>query len=519
MKKIYCEWLESNEQVSIRPRWIHVLKSLAEDTSRDEIALTFGIKRNNLDSKLKKLREHTVPILCSIVDDIRSNHLIESHRKKIEKIKEAKRHSAELGLLPGGVPPFGTIFKDGLLFPKPGEYEILLKIFEYYAQGKGPTWLANKFEMSRSKIRGIVRDIRYDKRFMWDGVEREAAWDQLVPKELWNRVQERHRPKSGVPKFGYQWLNGKRVVNPEQAAICKHVIRKYLNGVASSKIMEDEKIQGPLFYSILRDESRTGWISKNEELVPSGYPQIISREDFKEAPKILKSHERWDSLVNKRKETGKKAEAKILSLIPRYRSEVIKKMPKKSPITIKARIKQMKDKKVLQERQDGLLYFYGLPPTDVPMKLTKKQEAVEKIVDLMPAYRWQIYEKLKMRQPTVQDYLTVLKKKDVLKERPDGLLQKSSLPFPERFVETRLKRESEKRRRILYVFRQQKEATRKDLREKTGIPPRTLCGCIQKLKAEGFLEERDRKLRLLDRSVLSKPITHTLNNKPTPYPP
>jgi len=141
---------------------------------------------------------------------------------------------------------------------------------------------------------------------------------------------------------------------------------------------------------------------------------------------------------------------------------------------------------------------------DVSMKLTKAQEAFEIIKGLMPAYRWQIHEKLKMSRSTVIQYVSRLKKNRVLKERSDGLLQKEEMSFPERVIETKIKRVSEKRRKILSVFLQREQMSKKELAEKTCISYRVLCERVQDLKNEGFLKEKDGKLRLSDRSVLSK---------------
>ena len=509
MKKSYEKFLEKDKQLSIRPSTVHALKLLAEGKTVNEAAMMVGRKGPNLSTTIKRLRT-VFPILSKLVDEIRNEALLEktaTQKTRREKAILNKIKKAESGLYVGSTPPFGAILKDGWFFPKKGKYDTLLEILEGYADGKGPAWLSNKFRMPIIKIQSIVRDIRYNNRFRWARKEYTGTWPRLVPEDLWKRVQARYRPRAWHILFGYEWINGRRVINAEQALICKHVIQKYLKHEEPvSKILLDEGISRTLFYSILNDERRTGCISKDGRLVSSGYPEIISRKDYEKVQEILRSKRRWKAIRKKQEDKGSVTRAKVLSYISCYRPELREKIPEISRSYLDDIIQKMKRNKILQERRDGLLYFYGSPPClkDFPMKLTREQKALKKIEDFMPAYRWQIREKLKLKKPLVTKYVDKWKKMKILKERQeDHLLQKSELPFPVRLVETRFKRASERRRKIL-SFIGKKGITKKELIHKTRFNAVTLNYHVQKLKTEGFLEETNGKLRILDSSVLSK---------------
>jgi len=506
--KIVEKFFKKNDSLKITRKQLRAAKLKAAGFEDGDIAHKLGMSVGNL-SRLFKTLNRNYRLMQRVLADVRKGkYLIESPLESIRRLKKTTREIAESERYPGGHPLFGAILKDGWFFPGK-EYEDLIKILRRYADGEGPSSLSGDFKLTRHKIQTIVRDMRYDNWFIHEGKVYRGGWPRLVPEKLWNRVQERHRPERvWDPIFGYEWINKRRVINAERAGICKYIVKKYLSGEPPSKTRKallKEKITTFLFYSILSDERRTGWIMKDGKLVPSSYPEIITRSDWKKVQKILKSKKRWNDLLKKRVDGKKTIKSKIRSLIPCYRDEIYTKIPERSLPTITHIIKKMKEKEELQEREDGLLYFYGLPPEDIPMRMTRETRVTDKmIVDCMPAYRWQIQEKLKLSGQTTIAYVKKLKEKDILKEREDCLLQKKESRFPERCIETRFKHESEKRRKILRSFVDKEEITRKELKWKTGFAYGTLDLHVRKLKLEGYLEGKNGKFRLSDRSILSK---------------
>ena len=492
----------------ITRKQLKAMKLRAAGFEDKDIAKKTEINVTNLPRLFETFNRNYILIQHIIADTKERGYVIESASQRVEKSKKMAREKAKSGRHPGGQPLYGAILKDGWYFPKKdGEYERLLEILQYYAGGKLPTWISRKFEMQGYKIKArkikrIVRDIRYDNRFIFEGKERKGDWPRLVTEKLWKKVQSRYRPAfNRDPIFPYEWINKKRHINSERAAVCKRVVKRYLNGEPSFKIIEDEKISSPLFYSILSNEVRTGWIMKDDKLVPSGHPRVISREDWKKVQKIRKSKERWEDLKKERVDGMKQIKGEIRNLIPGYRREIMEKIPERSFGRLYQITREMKEDKELREREDGLLYFYGVPPSlkEFPMRLTKEQKGFKKIENLMPAYRWQILERLKMKSTTMHKRVSKMKRMDILRER-NGLLQKVGQPFPERLVETSFKRTSERRRKVLDILLEEEKMTQKDLAKKTGLNFNTLQWHIRKLINEEFLERKDGKLQLISQA-------------------
>jgi transposase len=407
---------------------MEVLKEIQyENKSLTQVALERKIDPGNLSRDVREFKE-MYPKVAKIVDSIRASGLI-LRTEWGAKLKKRRSQMADSGLYPGRAHLFGAILKDGLFLPKPEENKELLELLKYYSEGKGPTWLSKKFKIPKTTIQRIVRDIRYDNRFIFGGKEYVGSWPRLVPKELWDKVQSRHSPKSGTRYFGYEWWNGKPREIHEEATICNRVVQKYLKGKSQPKIASEEGISKSLVYKTLTDERRTGWILKDGELVSSGYPAIINRHDFETVQKILKSRERWESFKKEREEKAKRIRAKILSLVPDYRLSIRKKIPERTRGQIYHVIRQMKDQKVLYDREDGLLQFYGLPFPDVPLHAPiLKQAMIEHLKDGKWRTRKQIFNEIGMNRHTINSYIRILKALGKVEERDHQLRLKVANP-------------------------------------------------------------------------------------------
>jgi len=460
MKKSYIEWLESNQQISVRPSTIRGLRVIAKGASKTEAAKGEGKEYSNFSPVLKRFKKD-FPILCELVEDAKNILRLVEADDPVKKAKRARQRIADAGRLPCGPAPFGTFLKDGWLYPKEegGQHKVLLNLLEDYANGNSFVSLAKKYrftKMSPDKIRRLVRDTRLDNRFMWGGKECIGGWERIVPEELWKRVESRYPPRSGGLIYPYEWLNQNPAIIPEKAIKCRSMIKRYINGEPTVKIIEAEEIDENLFRSLVTDERRTGLVEKDGKLLPSGYPEVINRKDFEKARSIRKSGERLKKLLDKRKKTGKRTRAriiKILSLKPNYRSEITKKIGDRSSGQIAKVILEMKKDQLLEERADGLIYLYGLPPKGIPMRKPNRARAnTEIIMPCLPAFRWQIQEKLKLSPAVTSGYVQDLKRKDLVEESNDGLLQKKKLPFPEFVVEMRSRRGSINSLRILNVL-------------------------------------------------------------------
>ena len=120
----------------------------------------------------------------------------------------------------------------------------------------------------------------------------------------------------------------------------------------------------------------------------------------------------------------------------------------------------------------------------------------QKIMGLLPAFRWELREKTGASKQAIENNVKKLKREKIVKERDDGLVQKSWEPFPERGVETARKGWSMTRRRILEVLNVEGPLTKPEIAHKTGVAYMTVCRNIPMLVSEGLVSKHKRKYQL-----------------------
>ena len=76
----------------------------------------------------------------------------------------------------------------------------------------------------------------------------------------------------------------------------------------------------------------------------------------------------------------------------------------------------------------------------------------QKIVALVPAFRWELIEKMNAGKPRIKSHVRKLLREEWLKENKDKLLQRKWEPYPEKVVVTHDKEESIRRLKILSVL-------------------------------------------------------------------
>lgn len=82
-------------------------------------------------------------------------------------------------------------------------------------------------------------------------------------------------------------------------------------------------------------------------------------------------------------------------------------------------------------------------------------------------------------------------KKDMLKERDDGLLARAWEPFPKIVLSKRRRPESKRIKKILELLYTEKKITLVALRQKTGFPEPTIQTHISRLRKMGVIERPD----------------------------
>lgn len=129
-------------------------------------------------------------------------------------------------------------------------------------------------------------------------------------------------------------------------------------------------------------------------------------------------------------------------------------------------------------------------PTYQELEQKRSADRKRKIMTHVPAYRWEIREKMGLSKIIVNNLIADLKK-DMLKERDDGLLQRAWEPFPEKVLPTRRRPESKRIKKFLELLQTEKKLTLVELRQKTGLSKPGAQRHISRLRKMGVVERPD----------------------------
>lgn len=129
----------------------------------------------------------------------------------------------------------------------------------------------------------------------------------------------------------------------------------------------------------------------------------------------------------------------------------------------------------------------------VKIALVKKAEDVQtRIMHFVPAFRWELAERIGVSRTTIEQNVKRLKEK-WLNERDDGLLQRRWEPFPEKRINTRIRNFSIKRRKIISILLAESSLTSQQIgKRKIG---RINCA-IRSLLNDGIIEKKNDELQL-----------------------
>ena len=334
---------------------------LMREKRQGEVADILGVDQGLLSKSLAETKK-VLPKLVEIVDLVKKENLMGQLSNSGEKVRKRQNEMAKKGLWPGPA-PFGCRMEHGK--PVPAErFEDLVKIFEKFSNRESQTKLAREYGLRPTYLRDILKDTRYVSKFEWLGEKYKGDWSPLIKPELFEKVQKMLPPKRGPLGFGYEWWDGKRVINPEQNRVIDQVCKKYLELKSAYKVADSLKLKYSLVKEIIYDERRTGFIEKDGVLIAGGWPQMIDRKTFEEMRKLRKSS-RQRTQESRRKEKQNKF-LEIKKCLPAYTAEIQTKTGLK-PSYIGYLIWQGIKSGEFKRRSDDLIQFSWLPfPKDKP---------------------------------------------------------------------------------------------------------------------------------------------------------
>ena len=135
-----------------------------------------------------------------------------------QKITRGMRESAMKGQNVGGHTPIGYCLIDKKLAPNPATAPIVLEAFTRYANGESITDISNSFndrgfltakkvEFNKNSFHSMFRNERYIGVYTYKDIRKEGAIPAIVPKEIWDKVQDRLKQNGLAPARGKALVN------------------------------------------------------------------------------------------------------------------------------------------------------------------------------------------------------------------------------------------------------------------------------------------------------------------------
>lgn len=141
-------------------------------------------------------------------------------------------------------------------------------------------------------------------------------------------------------------------------------------------------------------------------------------------------------------------------------------------------------------------------PTFQELEMKRSRQRKQEIMTHVPAYRWEVRERMKLSKNIINTLISDLKRAGMLKEKADGLLTKAWENFPEKVLTTRIRSESKRIKKILELLNAEKKMTLVELRQKTGFSEPCVQKHISRLRRMGVVERQDyRGYRIRDNWV------------------
>ena len=375
-----CDYMRRMKPETLE-RTIKALQMMKKGATLERAASELNVEKGNLSRDIKQLREE-VSFWGSVIDGpLRTERLLEegNAQKLREQLENLRIKRAEKGLITGGAAPFGCVLKNGVLEEKHGEIKTLREIFRTYLEGKTKAEIAKMFGLSQTKVYTILRDEHYIGKFTLLGKPYQGAWKPIIDPRMFEEVQNRLPATSKRILFGYEWYKKQIRINEKGRKVVDRVVDRFLKEKNIRKIATSEGLPWWIVSNIVRDERRTGKITKSGKLVSSGYPEIVSREKWVEMQRINPSG------ADFMKQKAIQNQIKVRWCIPAIRAQIIEQTGL-CRATVRKIVRKMKEDGELKERADGLLQFTWLPfPENIPIlsktaRSRQKDDAIRRML-------------------------------------------------------------------------------------------------------------------------------------------
>jgi DNA-binding MarR family transcriptional regulator/DNA invertase Pin-like site-specific DNA recombinase len=395
----------------------------------------------------------------------------------------------------------------------------ILDALRLLAEGKSITDVAGTLRKDRSNLSRTLKKFReqdYPKLCAFlDAIRKESLLEKSSLKErkqkaLDARILEVEKGHYyGPPVFGFTIKHGKLAENEDSKKV-ERVLRGLLAGKRPMEVAKENDLSLNQVYRIRSNRIYMGEFVFMGRTYRGNWKPLITAEEWNDLQRrigpggrLLVGYE-WRDGKRVLKQGAREMFQEIFRM--RLSKEPCKKIGERMGLPRQAVEKIIKDSRITGRMEvDGKLVDSGFEAavdeemwkaaqkiraqTRAERRAEESRELRQRIMGLMPAFRWELVEKTKASESSIEHNVQRLKKEKMLKQREDGLLQKAWEPFPEKHVETARKSWSAKRRRILELLNAEGPLTPAEIAHKTGINYRSVLWNVRKLISEGFVSK------------------------------
>lgn len=406
---------------------VKALQLMAQGKSQKEAADTLGVDAGLLSRSLSRTRKE-LPKLFEIVDLVRTEKLLESGEKRVlhDKWIQGRKQAAERGIYQG--PPFrGYRFKNGIPI-ETEELKSVEGVLRGFLKGSEIEEIMKTYDLPRVAVLKILVGIEYTGFFIFLGRRYRGRWKPLITPEEFQQIQSRLksiRPPKRAGSLRFGYTwKDRRKILTPQG-------REAYNKIARM-YLEEKKSPRDIGNAVSLGRSTISRILRDRRL--TGKIEVDGKvvdSGFEPAfgentwKEIEKRRNRPHAWIEKRKERTKEIGREIMSCVPGYRWEILDCVHVKTGIS--------------------------------------KIGALDRFV-------------------------RHLKDSKMLKERPDGLLQKSWEPFPDKVVATRCRSGWMTREKILRLLID-KDLTTAELAEKLSFTQARVLQQLNEMRERGIVEK------------------------------
>lgn len=414
--------LDEFRQYSFRLYFLRALRMEAEGHGSRDVAKACGVDDpENFTRRMTRFKVEDYPAMEMVVDAVREEGLLKkanhSYKEAFERRKQALIQMADKGGYPLPVPEGWTKVirlvkgvRISVPVPFKNELNTWKKIVKDFLDGDTPKQLSDKYGKPAHTIEGWLKNPFTKGEFEIYGKKYvDRPWKLFTPEE-WDEIQSRFPPKDVSQlklNWGYMWKNGEKVLKPWAKEIYQMVFELRKLGNTVKQIYENDDLKK---------------ISKSRGLTKRLIQTILHNRE----------------ITGKVEIDGKLVDSGLEVAVSETLFNEVENM-------------DFPNARKLQEDRG---------------KKVRKQ-----IIALMPAWRWELHDKLEKSYAQILHHVNILINAGALKERPDGLLQAEGKPFPEADLWPKMRdgRQSKLRIKLLESLPEGEAVTDTELSQKVGI--------------------------------------------------